>query len=115
MSRQRALDAEGRTLLIHHWRGGAAIKEISHILDVSGETVRNEIRILRRAGLISNQLYVRKKTKPTARPKSDNTDPRYKRAMRKCLRCPIHFNSSWIGNRLCKNCLASASGGRAIN
>jgi len=114
MSRQRALDAEGRTLLIGLWKAKTTIQNIVYILNVSAGTVYREIRELRDLGLIPPRATAKKK-KPPARPKSDNTDPRHNRAMRKCLRCPTHFNSSWIGNRLCKNCLASASGGRAIN
>ena len=114
MSRQRALDAEGRTLLIRLWRTGTIIKEIAYTLEISGVTVRLELRALRASGLISDRAVVKQKRKPPARPTNDNTDPRHNRAMRKCLRCPTHFNSSWIGNRLCKNCSASASGGRAI-
>ncbi len=81
---------------------------------MSDDLVRREIRALRKRGMIIDRAAAKKKKPLVARPKSDNTDPRHNRAMRMCLCCGISFNSSHCGNRFCKNCLASASGGRAI-
>ncbi len=116
MSRKRALDVEGRTLLIRLWKTGRTPKEIAYILTVSDNTVRNELRTLLASGLISDRAVVKKKSEPLSRPTNDNTDPRHKRAMRICLRCGDPFNSTHCGNRLCKGCInfASHGGGRAL-
>ncbi len=114
MSRKRALDIEGRTLLIRLWKADTDIKDITSILNVSRGVIDRGLQELRALGLIDPRAAAKKKKPLVARPTNDSTDPKHKRAMRTCLRCGISFNSSHCGNRLCKNCLASASGGRAI-
>lgn len=40
--------------------------------------------------------------------KKTNSNPeKYVTAWRTCLRCRCMFRSEWIGNRICKTCLAS--------
>ncbi len=114
MSRKKALDVEDRTLLIRLWKAGKSVGDIAYILNVSRGPIDRGLQELRASGLIDAKPGSKKKSKLSTRPKSDNKDPRHNRAMRTCLRCSISFNSSHCGNRLCKNCLAAASGGRAI-
>lgn len=115
MGRQKTLDAaESRTLLIRCWKAGTATKEIAYILDTSVNIVSRELRLLRDFGLISDRAVNKQKRQPTDRLERDSADPRYIRAMRICLRCGTEFSSTHCGNRLCKNCAASAAGGRAI-
>ncbi len=118
MSRKRALDIEGRTLLIRLWKADTDIKDIASILNVSRGVIDRELQELRTSGLIDPdpRAAIKKKRLLGVRPTNDSTDPRHNRAMRMCLRCGTSFNSSHCGNRLCKGCInfASHGGGRAL-
>lgn len=111
MPRPKALDIEGRTLLIRLCKSDTPIKDIAYILKVSRAVVYGERQKLRASGLIDAPLAIKKNT---LRPTNDSKDPRQNRATRTCLGCGKDFDSAWIGNRSCKNCSASAAGTRAI-
>ena len=99
----------GQLALMRQLNGKVKREVIGAIWGVSGDTITAALRAERngkqRALMVSRQrvnprtlLHRQKVAEQEAAP------AKHQVTLRRCLRCQRHFESQWIGNRLCPHC-----------